>query len=180
MAIFVFYKGVDNGHYRSFILAGAILLFVSGCPWQPVTFDPTWSDLYGMRMRYVIICLVVHVHGACRLHLHRMHMLVLAFDLALLLSLVHTSSLEDTCSEDEHSSCDKGAQTTKGMTRSMSLLAAGHAERITVDGSEGIFVSIKTTEKYHRTRLPPVVVTWLQTLQPEQVGVVYIISPHPP
>ena len=102
---------------------------------------------------------------------------VLAFDLALLLSLAHTSNLKGTCSEDEHSlaDCNKGdelAQTTKGMTKSMSLLAAGHAERVAVDGSQGIFVSIKTTEKYHRTRLPPLVVTWLQTLQPEQVGVV--------
>ena len=105
-----------------------------------------------------------------------MLVLVLTFDLALLLSLAHTSSLEETCSEDEHSSCegDLVARTTEVMTKSMSLLTAGHVERVTVDGSQGIFVSIKTTKKYHKTRLPSLILTWLQTLQPEQVGVVII------
>lgn len=103
--------------------------------------------------------------------------LVLVFHLALLLSSVHTSSLE-TCSS--FSDCDKGdelARTNKGRsTKSMSLLAENHAERVKIDGGEGIFVSIKTTEKYHGTRLPQLVLTWLQTLQPEQVGVVIILS----
>jgi hypothetical protein len=103
-------------------------------------------------------------------------MLVLAFHLALLLSSVHTSNLE-TCSS--FSDCDKGdelVETIKWrMTKSISLLAANHAERVKIDGGEGIFVSIKTTGKYHETRLPPLVLTWLQTLQPEQVGVVIII-----
>lgn len=114
--------------------------------------------------------------GACAIcQAARASMFVVTFDLALLLlSLACTSNLEETCSRNE-SDCDKGvelAEANKGMTKLMSLLAAGDAERIAVDGSEDIFVSIKTTEKYHGTRLPPLVFTWLQTLQPEQVGVV--------
>ena len=94
----------------------------------------------------------------------------------LSLAHVHVANLEEACSRDESSfaDCSKGenlAQETR-MTRSMELLAGDHAERVTVDGSEGIFVSIKTTQKYHGTRLPPLVLTWLQTLRPEQVGVV--------
>ena len=76
------------------------------------------------------------------------------------------------------------AQVNKRRATSMSLLVASHAERLTVNRSKGILVSIKTTEKYHRTRLPPLVLTWLQTLQPEQVGVVIhnYMAPlsHPP
>ena len=102
-------------------------------------------------------------------------MFLLAFHPALLLlSLARTANLEESCSRDESSfaDCDKGAELTQAMTKSMSLLAEGGAERVAIDGSEDMFVSIKTTEKYHGTRLPPVVLTWLQTLQPKQVGVV--------
>ena len=102
---------------------------------------------------------------------------MLVFHLARLISSGHTSSLE-TCSS--FSGCDKEdelAGTSKGRsTISMSLLAANHAKRVKIDDGEGIFVSIKTTEKYHRTRLPPLVLTWLQTLQPEQVGVFIMLS----
>ena len=105
--------------------------------------------------------------------------MLISFDLVLLLSFAGASNLQETCSKDEPSftDCDKGdevAQTSKGMTKAMSMLAANYhvTERVNIDGSEGIFVSIKTTEKYHGTRLPPLVLTWLQTLQPQQVGVV--------
>lgn len=58
-----------------------------------------------------------------------------------------------------------------GETKSMALLMGGHAQMVMASDSEDIFVSIKTTQKYHGTRLPPLLMTWLQTIRPEQVGV---------
>ena len=63
---------------------------------------------------------------------------------------------------------------------SMTLVEGGYAERVVVNSSEDIFVSIKTTHKYHEIRLPPLVLTWLQAVSPEQVGVAFlhVWSPH--
>lgn len=97
----------------------------------------------------------------------------------VILFLAHAASLDEICSRRGPSSAgctrgDKLAIATKGMTKSMELLVASHAEKAKVNGSEDIFVSIKTTKKYHGTRLPPLVLTWLQTLQPEQVSMVIL------
>lgn len=35
--------------------------------------------------------------------------------------------------------------------------------------SDRIFISVKTTSKYHSTRLPPILFTWLQNVLPDQV-----------
>ena len=34
---------------------------------------------------------------------------------------------------------------------------------------EDIYITIRTTQKNHNTRLPPILLTWLQTVQPDQV-----------
>lgn len=38
-----------------------------------------------------------------------------------------------------------------------------------ISGSDRVFISIKTTSKYHSTRLPPILFTWLQNVIPSQV-----------
>jgi hypothetical protein len=35
--------------------------------------------------------------------------------------------------------------------------------------SSGLYISVKTTSKYHSTRLPPIFLTWFQNVLPEQV-----------
>ena len=81
----------------------------------------------------------------------------------IVLSLTRTANQEEACISDSHGgSCSV-------LTDSMAILTGGHAQNVVVNGSEDIFVSIKTTQKYHSTRLPPLLLTWLQTIHPHQV-----------
>ena len=80
---------------------------------------------------------------------------------------------EDTASTETGQQCKNYSSVVEGAhtkTLAMNLLMGGQAERMVVNDSEYIFVSIKTTQKYHATRLPPVLLTWIQTVQPEQVS----------
>ncbi len=42
-------------------------------------------------------------------------------------------------------------------------------ENVITPYSDGIHVSIKTTVKYHKIRLPAIILTWLQNISPSQV-----------
>ena len=43
-------------------------------------------------------------------------------------------------------------------------------ERCTTSGADDIYISIKTTQRYHKTRVLMLILTWLQTVKPEQVN----------
>ena len=112
---------------------------------------------------------------------YRLHVL-----LTLELSLTLATSHNDTCSggdglftvpgeKNENRSNHSGGVAARSCSApttestALSLLVGGHQEGVVVNGSEDIFVSIKTTQKYHDTRLPPILLTWLQTIHPWQV-----------
>ena len=42
-------------------------------------------------------------------------------------------------------------------------------QRLVVAGSSGIHLSVKTAAKYHEERLSLLLLTWLQTVEPQQV-----------
>ena len=50
------------------------------------------------------------------------------------------------------------------------LLLGKRPERCTTPGTDDIYISIKTTRRYHKTRLSMLILTWLQTVKPEQVN----------
>ena len=43
-------------------------------------------------------------------------------------------------------------------------------ERCATPEADDIYISIKTTQNYHKTRVPILILTWLQTVRPEQVN----------
>lgn len=107
-----------------------------------------------------------------------------AFVLSSPQALVFVASHDNVCSSeaglftDSGEDCKNQSIITGGGESSCSictkskvleLLIGERQERVVVSGSEGIFVSIKTTQKYHATRLPPILLTWLQTINPQQV-----------
>jgi len=47
---------------------------------------------------------------------------------------------------------------------------AGQVHKNVIVSDEEIFISIKTAEKYHSSRLPPILLTWLQNVLPSQVS----------
>lgn len=82
----------------------------------------------------------------------------------VLRALACAASSDDVCSSEGENSCSVWTKSSV-----LELLTGEHQEREVVSGSEDIYVSIKTTQKYHTTRLPPVLFTWLQTINPQQV-----------
>ena len=44
-------------------------------------------------------------------------------------------------------------------------------KRPIISSSEGIYFSIRSTVKYHSTRLPSIILTWLQNIHPSQVKI---------
>ena len=52
--------------------------------------------------------------------------------------------------------------------RKVSLLGK-QVERC-LTGADDIYIAIKTTHKNHKTRVPVLILTWLQTVKPEQVN----------
>jgi hypothetical protein len=49
-----------------------------------------------------------------------------------------------------------------------------HSKRVPYDdkitpSSSGLYISVRTTSKYHSTRLPPIFLTWFQNVLPGQV-----------
>ncbi len=66
--------------------------------------------------------------------------------------------------EDNHSSLQN-----KIISQNYSPSDQSSKENVITPESEGVYVSIKTTTKYHKTRLPSIILTWLQNLSPSQV-----------
>lgn len=46
----------------------------------------------------------------------------------------------------------------------------GHYQSKSVQVLKSIYVSVRTARKSHRTRLAPLLVTWMQTISPDQVS----------
>ena len=109
-----------------------------------------------------------------------------AFLAFLSLSLLCLTVQEDYCSRSSEDTvfttngeqCKKNLSVmeetptihTSAKSMAMKLLMGGKAEKVVVSDSKDIFISIKSTQKYHETRLPPVLLTWIQTVEPEQVS----------
>lgn len=78
--------------------------------------------------------------------------------------LADISSLEDS---SPHTLVLSDACTSEDVN-----ISGRRPQQVIARGSEGIYVSVKTTEKYHRSRLQLLLLTWLQTLTPHQVNIV--------
>ena len=76
--------------------------------------------------------------------------------------LADISSLEDS---SPHTLVLSDACTSEDVN-----ISGRRPQQVIARGSEGIYVSVKTTEKYHRSRLQLLLLTWLQTLTPHQVS----------
>ena len=100
---------------------------------------------------------------------------------ALFLSLCTCCALEEqptaehgVCFSEDPSLCSRtrlastmqfsGAATVAGER----LLLGRRPHRLPVADTSGIHLSLKTAVKYHEERLPLVMLTWLQTVEPDQ------------
>lgn len=91
---------------------------------------------------------------------------------ALLASFCSTAS--PSCSSDETCDADSDDNSLIALLdppeKLQQRILSSQIRRNVIGSSEGIFVSIKTTVKYHNTRLPPILLTWLQNVFPSQVA----------
>ena len=72
----------------------------------------------------------------------------------------------DTCHSEASTLC-AGLSSEKGNTVESMFDPVPH--RISVANTSGIHISVKTAAKYHKERLSLLLLTWLQTVDPNQV-----------
>lgn len=101
--------------------------------------------------------------------------IVLVFFVVVQVSLSFTDHCpaEETCNG---SSSLPEAASLATPTEKLIRAISKKVQRNVIDSSEGLYVSIKTTLKYHSIRLPHILFTWLQNVFPSQVherGVCY-------
>lgn len=96
------------------------------------------------------------------------HVLVFFSFVVLQVSLSFTDHCpaEETCNG---SSSLPAAASLATPTEKLIRAISKKVQRNVVDSSEGLYVSIKTTLKYHSIRLPHILFTWLQNVFPSQV-----------
>lgn len=65
--------------------------------------------------------------------------------------------------------CKGGGTSWLGPEEGLLYKISNKCQQDVIQPSDGVFFTIKTTFKYHSTRLPPILYTWLQTVSPSQV-----------
>ena len=88
-----------------------------------------------------------------------------------------STELSSSCSGDAECEEEGGPPSSQLLSPSellvQQIFSHTHSQegggREVTESSDGIFISIRTTLKYHYTRLPSVLLTWTQKLSPSQV-----------
>ena len=111
--------------------------------------------------------------------------LLLASFLSPLLALEQPETVEDaTCSAEYCSdpvTCQENWRTGRDEEKGGGALPSVHGrkpQRLSVVDSSDVHVSVKTAAKYHDDRLSLLLLTWFQTLQPQQVRLDTPLSHH--
>ena len=76
-----------------------------------------------------------------------------------------------TCSLEDFTMCEIHAESSaRLLPEENELFMWGRIpQRLSVVNTSGIHISVKTAAKYHEERLSLLMLTWLQTLEPQQV-----------
>lgn len=88
---------------------------------------------------------------------------------------INTEENQDHClldSSDDESPSDHSCKTEEIIPSGVSLIQRLHGkypEKLTVPRSTNVHISVKSTSAYHKPRLSLLLLTWLQTIEPEQV-----------
>ena len=84
-------------------------------------------------------------------------------------SLPHRFSVDNTCLVDFISVVQRSVSEESSSTGVEPLLGR-IPHRLSVVNTSGVHISVKTAAKYHEERLELLLLTWLQTVQPQQVN----------
>lgn len=97
----------------------------------------------------------------------------LLLSVAVLLACLCRAALSTSCSDDgecqgeDHSPLSQALDPSERLIHEISDRT--RTPQWIADSSEGIYVSVRTTPKYHRSRLPTILLSWMQTVSPAQV-----------
>ena len=111
-------------------------------------------------------------HYNCWPRPHVCSMLLLLAFVAILQILPCSNDLEPSCSNEE--ACNGKEKSWIGRESDLLHLISNRTQRNVAQSSEDLFISLETTLKYHDTRLPPILFTWLQTINPSQANIEWL------
>eukprot|EP00731_Ephydatia_muelleri_P031356 Em0022g870a len=96
----------------------------------------------------------------------------------VLVSGINQEEIQDHClldSSDNESPSGQSCKTEDRAASGVSLIQQLHGkypEKRTVPRSSNVYISVKSTSAYHKSRLSLLLLTWLQTVEPEQVHII--------